>query len=175
MARWVTPSSSRGLRRTVHKCLKVIKQRACMLSHICRMKADIVARDEREAGDRALLNLGHTFGHALEAATRLFGSASPWRRRGGGHGTGVPAISATGARARQRPQAGLRSIYARWDYPHASPKSLARGLPRNLSYHMTHDKKVSEGRLTFILVRGLGKAFATKDVPLDAVRDILAA
>jgi 3-dehydroquinate synthetase len=50
-----------------------------------------------------------------------------------------------------------------------------RPSPDLLLEHMAHDKKASGGKLTFILVQGLGKAFATKDVPLDAVRDILAA
>lgn len=145
------------------------------VAHSCRMKADIVARDEREAGDRALLNLGHTFGHALEAATgysdRLL------------HGEGVavgmalafrlsvrlglaPANDASRLEVHLR-QMGLPSCIA--EIPGSRP------APELVLDHMTHDKKVSEGRLTFILVRGLGKAFATKDVPLDAVRDILAA
>ncbi len=54
----------------------------------CRAKAAIVSRDERETGERALLNLGHTFGHALEAATGLFGPPVPWRRRFRRHGAG---------------------------------------------------------------------------------------
>ncbi len=51
------------------------------VAHSCRMKADIVARDERETGDRALLNLGHTFGHALEAATGFSDRPAARRRR----------------------------------------------------------------------------------------------
>ena len=64
---------------------------AYAVAHSCRMKADIVARDEREAGERALLNLGHTFGHALEAATG-FRTGAARRRRGAGHGAGVPPV-----------------------------------------------------------------------------------
>jgi 3-dehydroquinate synthase len=145
------------------------------VAHSCRMKAAIVARDEREAGDRALLNLGHTFGHALEAATgysdRLL------------HGEGVavgmalafrlsvrlglcPAHDATRLEAHLR-QVGLPASIA--EIPGERP------VPALLMEHMAHDKKASGGKLTFILVRGLGKAFTTNDVPPDAVRDILAA
>lgn len=145
------------------------------VAHSCRMKAEIVARDEREAGDRALLNLGHTFGHALEAATgyshRLL------------HGEGVaiglvlaarlsvrlglcPANDATRLESHLR-AAGLPAAIA--EIPGERPS------PRLLLKHMAHDKKASGGRLTFVLLRGLGKAFVTQDVPLDAVRDILAA
>ena len=64
-----TPASSPGWRRTATTCSPAAPARASTRSRVsCRMKAEIVARDERETGDRALLNLGHTFGHALEAA-----------------------------------------------------------------------------------------------------------
>jgi 3-dehydroquinate synthase len=145
------------------------------VAHSCRMKADIVARDEREAGDRALLNLGHTFGHALEAATgysdRLL------------HGEGVAVGMALAFRLSvrlglcpaddaARLEAHLKAV--------GLPSSIAeipgeRPSPDLLLEHMAHDKKASGGRLVFILARGLGKAFVTKDVPVDAVRDILAA
>jgi 3-dehydroquinate synthase len=145
------------------------------VAHSCRMKADIVARDEREAGDRALLNLGHTFGHALEAATgysdRLL------------HGEGVaigmalafrlsvrlglcPANDVTRLEAHLR-QTGLPATIA--EIPGQRPP------PEVLLEHMAHDKKASGGKLTFILARGLGRAFTTRDVPPEAVRDILAA
>ncbi len=145
------------------------------VAHSCRMKADIVARDEREAGDRALLNLGHTFGHALEAATGF----SDRLLHGEGVAVGMalafrlsvrlglcPAHDATRLEAHLR-QVGLPSSIA--DIPGERPAAPL------LLEHMAHDKKASGGKLTFILARGLGKAFATKDVPLPAVLDILAA
>jgi len=145
------------------------------VAHSCQMKADIVARDERETGDRALLNLGHTFGHALEAATgfsqRLL------------HGEGV-AIG-TALAFRLSAQLGLCSAADGERFEgHLKAVGLpatiadisgARPTPDALIEHMAHDKKVKDGKLTFILLRGIGQAFVTRDVPLDAVRAVLAA
>jgi len=144
------------------------------VAHSCRMKADIVARDERETGDRALLNLGHTFGHALEAATgysdRLL------------HGEGVAIGMALalqlsvslGLCAGQDADRFVRHLKAV-----GLPSSIAdisgpRPSPAVLLEHMAHDKKVKAGRMTFVLVRGIGQAFTTSDVPVDAVRALLA-
>ena len=145
------------------------------VAHSCRMKADIVARDERETGDRALLNLGHTFGHALEAMT---GYSSRLL-----HGEGVAIGMALAFRlsvrlglcpgqdaerfARHLKAMGLPSAIS--DIPGARPGA------GELIRHMAHDKKVSDGKLTFILLKGLGQAFVTSDVPLEAVKEVLAA
>jgi len=139
----------------------------------CRMKADIVARDERETGDRALLNLGHTFGHALEAATGFSDRLL--------HGEGVAIGMALAFRLsvalglcpgqdaerfmRHLKAVGLPTAIA--DIPGPRP------APEVLLEHMAHDKKVKDGRVTFVLVKGIGQAFATADVPLEAVRDTL--
>jgi 3-dehydroquinate synthase len=137
------------------------------------MKAAIVERDERESGERALLNLGHTFGHALEAATgfseRLI------------HGEGVAIGMALAFRlsvtlglcpgqdaerfTRHLKAMGLPSSIA--DIPGRRPDA------EELIGHMAHDKKASEGRLTFVLLSGLGRAFVTRDVPMDALKDVL--
>jgi 3-dehydroquinate synthase len=144
------------------------------VAHSCRMKADIVARDERETGDRALLNLGHTFGHALEAATgysqRLL------------HGEGV----AIGTVLAFRLSARLGLCQAD-DAARVERHLRAAGLPAEISdipgsrpsvdsllEHMAHDKKVKDGTLTFVLVRGIGHAFVARDVAMDAVRAVLA-
>lgn len=133
------------------------------------MKAEIVAEDERETGRRALLNLGHTFGHALEAETG-FGEALL-------HGEAV---------ALGMVQAFDFSVHLGLCAPEAAARArahLARlGLPTDtarvpggpfpperLVEHMAQDKKVSDGRLTFILARGIGDAFIAKDVSADAV------
>lgn len=145
------------------------------VAHSCKMKADIVARDERETGDRALLNLGHTFGHALEAATG-FGDRLI-------HGEGVAIGMALAFQlsvrlglcpgqdaerfVRHLKAVGLPSAIA--DIPGDRPGAA------ELIRHMAHDKKVTDGKLTFILLRGLGQAFVTRDVPLDAVKDVLSA
>ncbi len=146
-----------------------------IVAHSCRVKADIVARDERETGDRALLNLGHTFGHALEAATGYSARLL--------HGEGVAIGMALAFRLSERlglsPAADAGRIEA-----HLRANGLPAGIadivgPRpgvdELLAHMTHDKKAKDGKLTFVLVRGLGHAFTSRDVPLDAVRAVLAA
>jgi 3-dehydroquinate synthase len=146
-----------------------------IVSHSCRMKADIVARDERETGDRALLNLGHTFGHSLEAATGY----SQRLLHGEGVAIGMALAFRLSARLGLSPEADtgrierhLRAIglpTAIADIPGPRPEVDA------LLSHMTHDKKARDGRLTFILVRALGQAFSTSEVPLDVLREVLAA
>lgn len=139
----------------------------------CEMKADIVQRDETEQGDRALLNLGHTFCHALEAAAgysdRLL------------HGEGVAIgcalafelSSRMGLCSQEDPsrvRAHLRDMGMKvdiGDIPGDLPD--AAGL-LNL---MGQDKKVLDGKLRFILARGIGDAFITSDVPRDAVLSVL--
>jgi 3-dehydroquinate synthase len=144
-----------------------------MVAHSCRMKAAIVARDEREAGERALLNLGHTFGHALEAATGFSARLI--------HGEGVAIGMALAFRlsvrlglcpkddsdrlTRHLKEAGLPAFIGDIVPPRPATDALLAA--------MGHDKKVKDGKLNFILVRGLGRAFVTSDVPLDAVKDVL--
>lgn len=140
----------------------------------CEMKAAIVARDETERGDRALLNLGHTFGHALEAATGYSGRLL--------HGEGVSIgcalafeVSARmGLCAQEAPSRvrahldamGMKKDLA--DIPGDLPEASA------LIELMRQDKKVRQGRLTFIMARGIGQAFTTRDVDMDVVCDVLA-
>jgi 3-dehydroquinate synthase len=143
------------------------------VAHSCRMKADIVARDERETGDRALLNLGHTFGHALEAATGFSDRLV--------HGEGVAIGMALafklsvklGLCPGQDAQRFTRHLQAVGLPSQISDIPGARASTEELIGHMAHDKKVADGKLTFILLRGLGQAFVTNDVPLDAVKSIL--
>ncbi|MCZ7660216.1 MAG: 3-dehydroquinate synthase [Xanthobacteraceae bacterium] len=139
----------------------------------CRMKAALVARDEREHGDRALLNLGHTFGHALEAGAgfseRLLhgesvaiGSVLAFAfsaKRGL-----VPA-SETERVARHLREVGLPTRIA--DVPGALP-----GVD-GLMELIAQDKKVRGGRLTFILARGIGESFVAPDVDAAEVRAFL--
>jgi 3-dehydroquinate synthase len=145
----------------------------------CRTKAAIVARDERETGERALLNLGHTFGHALEAATgfseRLF------------HGEGV----AVGMVLAAQLSAEL-GMMAAADATRVRHHLAEVGLPTRLQEIagfaqegladadalmalMAQDKKVKRGRLTFILLRAVGRAVITSDVEPALVRDFLKA
>ncbi|OJU56014.1 MAG: hypothetical protein BGO00_09775 [Alphaproteobacteria bacterium 62-8] len=145
------------------------------VAHSCKMKADIVARDEREAGERALLNLGHTFGHALEAATGY----SERLLHGEGVAVGMALALRLSARLNLCPvndvvrlERHLRTVglpAAIADIPGPRPAADV------LIAHMAHDKKAEGGKLTFILTRGLGKAFVTQDVPDDALHEILSA
>lgn len=143
----------------------------------CRAKAAIVSRDERETGERALLNLGHTFGHALEAATgfsdRLF------------HGEGV-AIGMTLA-AQFSAKLGM---IGEADAARVERHLIDAGLPTRLQdiagfaqegladadalmALMAQDKKVKRGKLTFILLEAVGRAVIAKDVEPAPVRDFL--
>jgi 3-dehydroquinate synthase len=145
----------------------------------CRAKAAIVARDERETGERALLNLGHTFGHALEAATgfsdRLF------------HGEGV----AIGMVLAAEFSASLGMI-AHFEAERIERHLADVGLPTHLQdiagfaqegladadalmALMAQDKKVRRGKLTFILLEAVGRAVIAKDVEPARVRDFLVA
>src|SRR3954453_9655217 len=142
----------------------------------CRAKAAIVMRDERENGERALLNLGHTFGHALEAATgfsdRLY------------HGEGV-AVGMVLA-AEFSAQLGMM---ADADAARVKQHLAAAGLPTRLQdiagftqekvgadalmELMAQDKKVKRGKLTFILLQPVGQAAIVPDVEPSLVRDFL--
>ncbi len=139
----------------------------------CRMKARIVARDERETGDRALLNLGHTFGHALEAAAgftdRLY------------HGEAI-SIGMVLAFA----FSASRGLCAPADAERVVQHLAAVGLPTRIAdipgerpdadrliALIGQDKKVKRGRLTFILARGIGKSFIAPDIDVADVREFL--
>jgi len=138
-----------------------------------QMKAGIVARDETEEGDRALLNLGHTFCHALEKATGFSDRLL--------HGEGVAIGCALAFELSQRlglcPQetpsrvrAHLRALGLKVDLA-----DIPGDLPgaEALLDLMAQDKKVVDGQLRFILARGIGQAFVTSDVPPDAVLAVL--
>jgi 3-dehydroquinate synthase len=144
-----------------------------MVSHSCRVKAGIVARDERETGERALLNLGHTFGHALEAATGYS------ERLLHGEGVAIGMVMAFQLSARlghapaddaERIRDHLRVVGLPTDID-----DIPGGRPcaDELLEHMLHDKKARGGKLTFVLAHGIGRAFVSRDVPLDALREIL--
>ncbi|MGH8294829.1 MAG: 3-dehydroquinate synthase [Steroidobacteraceae bacterium] len=145
---------------------------AAALAHVirrsCEIKAEIVGRDEREHGERALLNLGHTFGHAVESATGY----TEWLH---GEAVGAGLVMA----ARMSLESG-----------HLSPEELERvtrliartGLPTHVSNvtpdvaleHMRIDKKVQAGRIRLVLLRGIGSAFVTADYAPPALNRTLA-
>jgi 3-dehydroquinate synthase len=140
----------------------------------CRMKAEIVARDERETGDRALLNLGHTFGHAFEAAAGF----SDRLLHGEAVALGMSLAFDFSARLGLMPQADADRVkhhLGKVGLP-TRISDVPGGVPGvdGLMDLMAQDKKVKRGRLTFILVRAIGKAYVAPDVDPAAVRAFLA-
>lgn len=140
----------------------------------CRGKAGIVARDERETGERALLNLGHTFGHALEAAAGF----SDRLLHGEAVALGIVLAFEFSA---------SRGLVSREDAARVARHLAQAGLPTQLSEVgggvpdadrlmtlISQDKKVKRGKLTFILVRAIGQAFIANDVDPGDVRAFLA-
>ena len=139
----------------------------------CAAKAAIVAEDEREAGTRALLNLGHTFGHALEAETGYGDELLH------GEAVAIGTVLAFELSARL-------SFCAAEDVARVRRHFAAVGLPTDLDYtagrvwdarrlldHMARDKKVRDGRITFILLRGIGRAFLCDQVDPGDVEALL--
>lgn len=141
----------------------------------CAMKAAVVSRDETETGERALLNLGHTFGHALEAAYGFSDALLHGEAVAAGMGLAFdfsaalglsPAADAARLKTHLR-AAGLPAGAA--DLPPGAELAADRLLAA-----MEHDKKMVGGRLTFVLARGLGAAFVARDVDRGRVRAFLA-
>jgi len=141
----------------------------------CRMKAAIVAADERETGDdRALLNFGHTFGHAIEAETG-FGD-----RLLHGEAVALGMVLAFDFAVRLGLASGQDSHRVR-------RHMAAAGLPTELTViglsgsaadrllaHMGKDKKVRDGAITLILPRRIGEVFVMRDAPVEQLRSFLA-
>ncbi|MEO1122100.1 MAG: 3-dehydroquinate synthase, partial [Pseudomonadota bacterium] len=140
----------------------------------CQTKADIVARDETERGDRALLNLGHTFGHALEAATGYSQRLLHGEAVSIGMGLAFE-VSARMQLCSQEDPVRVRAHLTKMGMK-TQLSDIAGELPDAdaLMALMAQDKKVSAGKLTFILARGIGQAFRTQDVDLDLVRRVIA-
>lgn len=139
----------------------------------CASKARIVAIDETEQAERALLNLGHTFGHALERANNYSPSLL--------HGEAVGAGMAMALRYSVK-----LGVCPGQDAVRAEKLLNALGLatrigelnggpypPEDLLAHMMHDKKARNGRMTLILARGIGQAYIQRDADIDSVRQFL--
>ena len=142
------------------------------IAESCRAKADVVKRDERESGERALLNLGHTFGHALERGVVYDGARLV-------HGEGVAigmaiahrfstALDLCSGQDTGRVEAHLRTV--------GLPTRVADipGEPFTVDGMMdaiAQDKKVARGKLNFILTRGLGRSYIARDMPTEQVRE----
>ena len=134
------------------------------IARCCQLKADIVARDETEKGDRALLNLGHTFGHAIET----YLGYGNWL-----HGEAVSAGCMMAAALSEKlgdltphDVARLEKLLTRANLPTVSPDGMTAQdyLPL-----MMRDKKVLNGKLRLVLLKALGQAYVATDVPQEQV------
>jgi 3-dehydroquinate synthase len=140
----------------------------------CEAKAAIVARDETEQGDRALLNLGHTFGHALEAAVGYDG-----KRLVHGEAVSIGMRLAFDFSKLQGLCSGQDAVRVRKHFEQVGmPTELSQipggvGSSENLMQAIRQDKKVSRGALTFILVTGIGQSFIARDIVADDVQRFL--
>jgi 3-dehydroquinate synthase len=135
-----------------------------------RAKATIVGEDEREtSGRRALLNLGHTFGHAFEAEAGY----SDALLHGEAVALGMALAFRFSARRRLCPEADADRVAAHLAAV-GLPTRPAIGSPGRLVAHMAHDKKASAGRVPFILARGIGEAYVDQSVEIAQVESFLA-
>jgi 3-dehydroquinate synthase len=137
--------------------------RAHAVAVSCRAKSRIVAADEREGGLRALLNLGHTFGHALEAETGF----SDEMLHGEAVAIGMVMALRLSARLGLAPASDADRLVR-----HLDGLGLPSGLPAQRKWdaarlveHMQGDKKMKDGKVTFVMAKGIGQSFLTRDVP----------
>jgi 3-dehydroquinate synthase len=133
----------------------------------CEIKAQVVAQDEREGGIRAILNLGHTFGHAIESGMG-YGN---WL-----HGEAVAAGMVLAADASRRKgwlsEADVertRALIRRAGLPDTAPDL---GVEKYLDY-MGHDKKVEAGKIRFVLLKNIGESIITSDLPMADLKATL--
>jgi 3-dehydroquinate synthase len=154
---------------------RLLAQDSAALTHAirrsCEIKAEIVSRDETERGERALLNLGHTFGHAIEAATGYTG----WL-----HGEAVGAgMAAAAAMSRACGLLGAAEVQrVRQLLQRAGLPTEARQVPAHtvlVLERMQLDKKVQGGHVRLVLLRAIGDSFVSADYPPGALRATLQA
>ena len=152
---------------------KELLQEAILKS--CAAKAAVVAQDELEAGSRALLNLGHTFGHALEAECGYGGELLH------GEAVAIGMVMASDLSVRLGLCPGqdalrVRNHLASVGLPTKPPALAGRSWDIDrLITHMGRDKKVSDGKITFVLLRGIGQAFLDNGVEAADLRSVLSA
>ena len=163
---WLEGNARRAAEGDMAARIRIVKRSV-------EMKADIVVRDEKESGDRALLNLGHTFCHALEAATGYSDRLLHGEGVAIGCGLAFELSSRMGLCSQEDPsrvRAHLRDMGMKVDL-----SEIPGDLPgaEALIELMKQDKKMMGGTLHFILARGIGEAFITPDVPHDMVKSVL--
>jgi 3-dehydroquinate synthase len=139
-----------------------------MIARCCAIKAEIVAIDERESGLRAILNLGHTFGHAIEAE-KGYGN---WLH-GEAVSAGIVLASAVATKMNWLEASEfsrIESLLQAFDLPTVAPSDMAYD---DFVSHMRHDKKVQAGQLFFVIPKGIGKAVITNEISEEVLRVIL--
>ncbi|WP_293747471.1 3-dehydroquinate synthase [uncultured Paraglaciecola sp.] len=139
-----------------------------MIARCCEIKAEIVAIDERESGLRAILNLGHTFGHAIEAE-KGYGN---WLH-GEAVSTGIVLASAVATKMNWLEASEfsrIESLLKAFDLPTLAPSDMTYD---DFIRHMRHDKKVQAGQLFFVIPKGIGKAVVTNEISEEVLRAIL--
>jgi 3-dehydroquinate synthase len=135
-----------------------------IIARCCEIKAEVVAADERETGLRRILNFGHTIGHALEAVTN-------YRRlkHGEAVGYGMKSAAAIAEKAGIIAPVESQTIIAGIDS--SGPLPVISDLrPRDILNAMTHDKKVAQGKIPFILPTRIGEVTVRDDIPQEIVR-----
>ncbi|MCF2947629.1 3-dehydroquinate synthase [Paraglaciecola aquimarina] len=139
-----------------------------MVARCCEIKAEVVAIDERESGLRAILNLGHTFGHAIEAE-QGYGN---WLH-GEAVSAGIVLASAVATKMNWLEASEfsrIESLLSAFDLPIKAPTDM---FFDEFVKHMRHDKKVQAGDLVFVIPQGIGKSVITKDIPEEVLRTVL--
>tara|TARA_R110002153_G_scaffold3042_5_gene14409 strand:+ start:3711 stop:4778 length:1068 start_codon:yes stop_codon:yes gene_type:complete len=139
-----------------------------MIARCCEIKAEIVAIDERESGLRAILNLGHTFGHAIEAE-KGYGN---WLH-GEAVSAGIVLASAVATKMNWLEASEfsrIGSLLQAFDLPTVAPSDMTYD---DFIRHMRHDKKVQAGQLFFVIPKGIGKAEVTNKISEEVLRSIL--
>jgi 3-dehydroquinate synthase len=141
----------------------------------CAMKAEIVAGDEREEGDRALLNFGHTFGHALETETGFSARLLHGEAVALGMILAFDFAVKLGLTAKEEARQVRRHLDDKGLPIRMSQVGLSETPAERLLGHMSKDKKVRDGRITLILPRRIGEVFVMKDAPIEPLGQFLAA
>jgi 3-dehydroquinate synthase len=146
-----------------------VKTLAEIVARCCQLKADVVGRDETDFGPRAILNFGHTIGHALEAVSR-------YGKYLHGEAISVGQVAAAEISAREsglpaRDVERIKTLFQRAGLPITTKWSAAQ--QRQILNAMRLDKKVSDGTIKFVLARRIGKVAWGRNVPDDVVQKVL--
>lgn len=148
---------------------------AYTVSRCCQLKARIVMQDEREAGQRALLNFGHTFGHAIETEMGY----GKWLH---GEAVAVGMCIAVKLSAKLNVKENNKNVLSEDDitalYNLLKQAGLPTGIPKNMPLeqffvHMQHDKKVMHGQIRLVLLHSLGKSYVDSDIPKIDIEQVL--